>query len=59
VEVPHVAWPCPRGGLTGNIEQEMASQARDHGAFEVIGKPFSLTVLKTLLARAMKLVPPQ
>src|SRR6266508_201175 len=45
--------------VTGNNEQEMARQARDHGAFEVIGKPFSLTALKTLLARAMKLVPPQ
>jgi DNA-binding NtrC family response regulator len=45
--------------VTGNLEQEMARQARDHGAFEVIGKPFSLTVLKTLLARAMKLAPPQ
>ncbi len=45
--------------VTGNLEQEMARQARDHGAFEVIGKPFSLTVLKNLLARAMKVAPPQ
>ena len=45
--------------ITGNIEHEMAHQARDRGAFEVIGKPFGLTALKNLLARAMKLAPPQ
>jgi DNA-binding NtrC family response regulator len=45
--------------VTGNIEDAMAYQARDCGAFKVIGKPFSLTALKTLLAQAMKLAPPQ
>lgn len=45
--------------VTGNLEHDMAHQARDRGAFEVIGKPFSLTALRDLLARAMKLVPPQ
>jgi CheY-like chemotaxis protein len=45
--------------VTGNIEHEMAHQARDRGAFEVIGKPFSLTALKDLLERAMNLAPPQ
>jgi DNA-binding NtrC family response regulator len=45
--------------VTGNIEHDMAHQARDRGAFEVIGKPFSLTALKDLLERAMKLAPPQ
>jgi DNA-binding NtrC family response regulator len=45
--------------VTGNIEHDMAHQSRARGAFEVIGKPFSLTALKDLLERAMKVAPPQ
>ena len=43
--------------ITGNIEYEMARQARAVGAYDVIGKPFSLTALRSLLTRAMKLAP--
>jgi DNA-binding NtrC family response regulator len=44
---------------TGDIQHRMAQEARDSGAFEVISKPFNLTVLRSLLARAMTLAPPQ
>jgi len=44
---------------TGDIGHRLAREARDSGAFEVISKPFNLTVLRSLLARAMTLAPPQ
>ena len=44
---------------TGDIGHRLAREARDSGAFEVISKPFNLTILRSLLARAMTLAPPQ
>jgi two-component system, chemotaxis family, chemotaxis protein CheY len=45
--------------VTGSLEQDVARQVRDRGAFDVLVKPFSLAALRDLLARAMKLAPPQ
>jgi DNA-binding NtrC family response regulator len=45
--------------VTGSLEQEKAHQVRDRGSFDVLVKPFSLTALRTVLALAMKLAPPQ
>ena len=43
--------------ITGNMEQEIARQARAGGAFAVVGKPIDLRVLKVVVALAMRLAP--
>ena len=45
--------------VTGRLEEEVARQARERGAFDVLTKPFSLAALRSLLAQAMKSAPPQ
>jgi CheY-like chemotaxis protein len=45
--------------VTGRLEEEVARQARERGAFGVVTKPFSLVALRNLLAQAMKPAPPQ
>jgi CheY-like chemotaxis protein len=41
--------------ITGSIELEIANQARDRGAFDIVAKPFELAAMQLLLARAMRL----
>jgi DNA-binding NtrC family response regulator len=43
--------------ITGNMEQEIARQARAGGAFAVVGKPIDLSALKVVVALAMRLAP--
>ena len=43
--------------ITGNMEQEIARQARGGGAFAIVGKPIDLRVLKVVVALAMRLAP--
>ena len=43
--------------ITGNMEQEIARQARGGGAFAIVGKPIDLSALKVLVALAMRLTP--
>jgi len=43
--------------ITGNMEQEIARQARADGAFAVVGKPIDLSALKVVVALAMRLAP--
>jgi len=43
--------------ITGNIDHQMASQARAGGAFAVVGKPIDFDALEVLVARAMRLAP--
>jgi two-component system response regulator AtoC len=45
--------------VSGSLEQEMARQVRDRGAFDILVKPFGLAALRELLAQAMRLAPPQ
>jgi DNA-binding NtrC family response regulator len=45
--------------VTGSLEQEMAREVRDRGAFGVLVKPFSLAALRDVLAQAMTQAPPQ
>jgi CheY-like chemotaxis protein len=45
--------------ITGDAEQETAEKARAAGAFDVLTKPFSRATLESLLAQAMKPVPPR
>ena len=41
--------------ITGNMEQEIARQARAGGTFAVVGKPIDLSALKVVVALAMRL----
>ena len=43
--------------ITGNIDHQMARQARAGGAFAVVGKPIDFDALEVLVARAMRLAP--
>ena len=43
--------------ITGNMEQEIARQARAGGAFAVVGKPIDLSAVKVVVALAMRLAP--
>jgi DNA-binding NtrC family response regulator len=51
--------PVPVIVVTGSLEQAMAREVHDGGAFGVLVKPFSLAALRDLLARAMTPAPPQ
>jgi CheY-like chemotaxis protein len=43
--------------ITGNMEQEIARQARAGGTFAVVGKPIDLNTLRDLIAQAMRPAP--
>jgi FixJ family two-component response regulator len=43
--------------ITADMDHEMAHQARAGGAFDVVGKPFNLHVLRELVAQAMRVAP--
>jgi DNA-binding NtrC family response regulator len=43
--------------ITGNAAQLMRSQARDGGAFAIVGKPADFNPLEALVAEAMRLAP--
>jgi DNA-binding NtrC family response regulator len=43
--------------ITGGLDQDTANQVRAGGAFEILGKPFDIKALTSLLARAMQLAP--
>jgi two-component system chemotaxis response regulator CheY len=40
--------------ITGNLDQKVTDQVRDRGASDVLVKPFSLTVLRNLLAQTIR-----
>ena len=43
--------------ISGNIEHEIARQARDRGAFDIVAKPFDMATLQSLVAQAMRVAP--
>jgi DNA-binding NtrC family response regulator len=43
--------------IAADMDHEMAQQARAGGAFDVVGKPFNLHVLRDLVAQAMRVAP--
>ena len=43
--------------VTGRKEPEIARQARDEGAFAIVGKPVDLDALEDLVAQAMRPAP--
>jgi DNA-binding NtrC family response regulator len=45
--------------ITGNSDDDITRQVRERGAFDVIIKPFSLTALKNVVARAITTTLPQ
>lgn len=43
--------------ITARLDPEVGQQARQAGAFDVLGKPFNLATLQGLVAEALRLAP--